>query len=63
MKINANTYVCQLSEEKQDILKVLVTKHFTKEGYSNKEIEEILESVFENRLWNVEEVVDIKQFF
>ena len=60
--MNSNTFVCQLSEAVQDRIKVLVNDYFTKDGYSHNEITEIISSVMENRLWNIEEVIDIKQF-
>ncbi|MBU3144635.1 hypothetical protein [Clostridium sp. CF012] len=60
--MNSNTFVCLLSQEKQDKIKELVTSYAIKEGYGADEIEKMIVSVMENRLWNIEDIIDIKQF-
>ncbi|MCB2354715.1 hypothetical protein [Clostridium estertheticum] len=60
--MNSNTFVCLLSQEKQDKIKELVTLYAIKEGYGADEIEKMIVSVMENRLWNIEDIIDIKQF-
>lgn len=59
--MNANTFVCQLSEKNQNKLKRMIKEHFLQEGYSAADIKKIIESVMENRLWNVEEIIDINE--
>lgn len=60
--LNSTVFVCQLSEEKQNKIVELVTAHFKEKGYNDDEIAQINESVLENRLWNVEDIIDIKPF-
>ncbi len=57
--MNSNIFVCQLSKKNQNKIRKLITKHFTEEGYTHSEIKDIIESVMENRLWNIEEVINI----
>lgn len=60
--INANTFICQLSIKDQYKIKELVTAYLISEGYNEDEIKESIESVMENRLWNVQDIIDITPF-
>ncbi len=59
--MNSNIFVCQLPEKSQNKLKRMIKEHFLQEGYSAADIKKIIESVMENRLWNVEEIIDINE--
>lgn len=61
--MNANSFVCELSKENQEKIKNSVKEYLIKEGYNKDYIEETVINAMEGRLWNVEEIVDIKQFF
>lgn len=64
MRINANTFFCQLPQVKQNEIKDMLRKKLeSEECYSVDEIEAQIESASENRLWVIEEVLDISQFF
>ncbi|MBY7043762.1 hypothetical protein FDB14_17440 [Clostridium botulinum] len=59
--MNSNIFICELSKENQDKIKKSVLKYLIKEGYNINQIKETLTSVMENRLWLVEEIIDINQ--
>jgi len=61
--IDSNSFVCQLSIENQNKVKKLVSEYLVKEGYNQKEIDETIENVMNDRLWNIEEAIDITPFF
>ena len=60
---NANSFVCELTKENQEKIQKAVRSFMIKEGYENDYVEETVISAMENRLWNIEEIMDIKQFF
>lgn len=57
--MNSNTFVCQLSKENQKRIKKTAVKFFIKKGFSREEIKELINSIMENRLWNIEDIMDI----
>ncbi|NFI02410.1 hypothetical protein FDB15_17445 [Clostridium botulinum] len=59
--MNSNIFICELSKENQDKIKKSILKYLIKEGYDINQIKETLTSVMENRLWLVEEIIDINQ--
>lgn len=59
--MNSNIFICELSKENQDKIKKSILKYLIKEGYNINQIKETLTSVMENRLWLVEEIIDINQ--
>jgi ribosomal protein S13 len=60
--MSANTFVAQLSKEKQEKIKQIVIEYLTIEGYDNDKIEETIENVMDDRLWNIEQIIDINLF-
>jgi len=60
--MNSSIFVCNLSQDKQNKIKKLVTKHLKVEGLEVDKIKEIVGNVMSDRLVNIEEIVDISQF-
>lgn len=60
--VNSNTFVCQLSEDNQEKIKQQVSKYLLNEGYGKDKIKEVISNVMDDRLWNIELIMDIKQF-
>lgn len=60
--MNSNIFVCELSKDNQDKIKSLVHKYLNEEGYDEESIQEIIENVMLERLWNIEEIINIEPF-
>lgn len=61
--INANSFVCELTKKNRNKIKELITSYLIKEGHDDKKIKETILNVMEDRLWNIQEIVNIEQFF
>lgn len=61
-KINANSFICLLSEDKQEKIRQLVSEYLIAEGYGHDKIKEVISNVMDDRLWILQDVIDIKQF-
>ena len=59
---NSNTFICLLSEEHQTEIRIKLTKYFWNQGYSLIEVTEFVENAMDNRLWMIEDVVNIKKY-
>ena len=60
--MNTSIFICQLSQSKQDIIQKKVKRYLTLEGHTKEYIEEAIDNVMADRLVNLEEVINIKQF-
>ena len=60
--VTSNTFVSMLPKDQQDEIIEFVRNHFTEDGYTTKEINDIIENVKVDRLWNVEEIMDISKY-
>lgn len=60
--MNTNTYFAQLPEDLQSEILQEVKNHLEKNGHSVEEIKEALENVKCDRLWVIEDIVDIKKY-
>ncbi|NFL43167.1 hypothetical protein FDB61_15880 [Clostridium botulinum] len=60
--MKSSIFICQLSNENQNKIREVVKSYLIKEGYNNKQTNEILSNVMDDRLCNIEEIVDIQQF-
>ncbi|NFN06128.1 hypothetical protein FDB50_15595 [Clostridium botulinum] len=60
--MKSSIFICQLSNENQNKIREVVKSFLIKEGYNNKQTNEILSNVMDDRLCNIEEIVDIQQF-
>jgi len=59
---SSTVFICQLSKDKQEKIKELVSEYCKKEGFDDKKIQDILDNVMDDRLLNIENIIDIKQF-
>ncbi|HBJ1645854.1 TPA: hypothetical protein LA462_000307 [Clostridium botulinum] len=60
--MKSSIFICQLSNENQNKIREVVKSYLIKEGYNNKQTNEILSNVMDDRLCNIEEIVNIQQF-
>ena len=60
--MNTSIFICQLSQQKQDLIQRRVKQYLTNEGHDKEYIEEVIDNVMADRLVNLEEVINIKQF-
>ena len=60
--MNSNKFVCMLSQEEQNEIEEKLRKHLESEGYSKDEIEETIKNAMDDRLWNLEEIMDITKY-
>ena len=60
--MNTNIFICQLSQSKQDLIQKKVKRYLTLEGHDKDYIQEVIDNVMSNRLVNLQEVINIKQF-
>ncbi len=60
--MKSSIFICQLSNENQNKIREVVKSYLIKEGYNNKQTNEILSNVMNDRLCNIEEIVNIQQF-
>ena len=60
--MNTNILICQLSQQKQSLIEKKVKRHLTLQGHTKDYIAEVIDNVMEDRLVNLEEIMDIKQF-
>ncbi|WP_252249160.1 hypothetical protein [Clostridium sp. VAP23] len=61
--VSNTLFICQLSKEKQNLIKKLTIEYLVNEGYEINKIDEIVENVMNNRLWIIENFIDLKQVF
>lgn len=59
--MNTTVFICQLSETKQNYIKKKITEYLTNEGYSEEYIDECIDNVMDDRLVNVEEIININE--
>ncbi|OSA86516.1 UNVERIFIED_ORG: hypothetical protein B2H98_18205 [Clostridium botulinum] len=59
--VSNTLFICQLSKEKQNLIKKLTIEYLVNEGYEINKIDEIVENVMNNRLWIIENFIDLKQ--
>lgn len=55
-------FICELSMDKQEEIKDKVRSYFKNNGYTEIEINEICTNVMDDRLVNVEEILDIEPY-
>ena len=60
--MSSSIFVCQLSQQKQSLIKKKVKQHLTLEGHKKDYIDEVISNVMADRLVNLEEIMDIEQF-
>ena len=60
--MNTSIFICQLSQSKQDLIQKKVKRYLTLEGHTKEYIEEAIGNVMDDRLVNLEEVMNINQF-
>ena len=60
--MNTSIFICQLSQAKQSLIEKKVKRHLTLQGHTKDYIEEVIDNVMADRLVNLEEVINIKQF-
>lgn len=60
--MNTNIFICQLSQSKQSLIEKKVKRYLTLQGHTKDYIAEVIDNVMEDRLVNLEEIMDIKQF-
>ena len=60
--MNTNIFICQLSQQKQDLIQRRVKQYLTLEGHTKDYIQEVIENVMADRLVNLQEVMNINQF-
>lgn len=60
--MDTNIFICQLSQSKQDLIEKKIKRYLTLEGRTKEYIQEVIDNVMADRLVNLEEVIDIKQF-
>lgn len=60
--MNSNIFVSMLPKEQQDEILLKVEEHLKSEGHDKKSIDEALENVKCDRLWVVEDIVDISKY-
>lgn len=60
--MNSNIYIAQLPKDMQREILEKVRVCLEKEGLSSEKIEESLENVKCDRLWVVEDIIDIKKY-
>ena len=60
--MNTNIFICQLSQQKQDLIQRRVKQYLINEGHTKDYTQEVIENVMSDRLVNLEEVININQF-
>lgn len=60
--MNTNIFICQLSQSKQDLIQKKVKRYLTLQGRTKEYISEVIDNVMDDRLVNLEEIINIKQF-
>lgn len=60
--MNTNIFICQLSQQKQDLIEKKIKRYLILQGHTKDYIQEVIDNVMADRLVNLEEVIDIKQF-
>jgi hypothetical protein len=60
--MNTSIFICQLSQQKQDLIQKKVKRHLTLEGHTKEYIQEVIDSVMSDRLVNLEEIINVNQF-
>ena len=60
--MNTTIFICQLSQQKQSLIKKKVKQYLTLEGHTKDYISEVMDNVMSNRLVNLEEIININQF-
>ena len=60
--MNTSIFICELSQQKQSLIEKKVKRHLTLQGHTKDYIVEVIGNVMADRLVNLEEVIDIKQF-
>lgn len=60
--MNTSIFICQLSQQKQELIQKKVKRHLTLEGHTKDYIQEVIENVMADRLVNLQEVININQF-
>ena len=60
--MSTSIFICQLSQQKQDLIQKKVKRYLTLEGHTKDYIQEVIDNVMADRLVNLQEVINIKQF-
>jgi len=60
--MNTNIFICQLSQQKQDLIERKVKRYLTLQGHTKDYIAEVIGNVMADTLVNLEEVININQF-
>lgn len=60
--MNTSIFICQLSQQKQDLIEKKVKRYLTLQGHTKDYIEEVIENVMADRLVSLQEVMNINQF-
>lgn len=60
--MNTNIFICQLSQSKQSLIEKKVKWYLILEGHTKEYISEVIDNVMDDRLVNLEEIINIKQF-
>lgn len=60
--MNTSIFICQLSQQKQYLIEKKIKRYLILQGYTKDYIQEVIDNVMADRLVNLEEVIDIKQF-
>lgn len=60
--MNNNIFICQLPKEKQNKIKHLLSCYLHDEGFSEKESDNIIKNVMDDKLSIIENVIDIEEF-
>lgn len=60
--MNTSIFICQLSQQKQDLIQRKVKRYLTLQGHTKDYIQEVIDNVMADRLVNLQEMMNIKQF-
>ena len=60
--MNTTIFICELSQQKQDLIQRRVKQCLINEGHDKDYIQEVIDNVMSNRLVNLQEIINIKQF-
>jgi hypothetical protein len=60
--MNTSIFICQLSQQKQDLIQKKVKRHLTLEGHTKDYIQEVIGNVMADRLVNLQEIINVNQF-
>ena len=59
--MNTNIFICQLSDNQQQYIKEKIYNYLVKEGYDKNYINECITNVMDDRLVNIEDIVNINE--